>query len=447
MIWIQLLDELCTAVKDHDTLKLTVFLLKIINLQDLEDFQPQGIRIDFTLIQKSIRDAENAYILNNKINNKGNKIINYESSSSSSDYFQQFFLLCLDLLIGLKTNNIETQIKCQIELINLLSKRLLDDPSFYLTPIIIIAKNLRLIVFKNFPPNNNNIDYNNSSNTIVDNFTNSIQRPFKLLISNKSDNKINISAIHIFSSHLFSIYFKYNKLNAVINLYKVLSNTILNNSINLNNKIEFNPILPTKSLFDYFIGLSLLIQSNYEKSFEYFKSSYENKHSKSLNLKILFYLLPLNYLILKKLPTNKFFEKFNDLKIIQPLFNSIKELNLINFNINLEKFKFILLKFKVYALYLKFQSLIQLEIFRLTYEIYKQIVVDKSKSHIVPIKIFTTSLNILRQIHSFDISDSDTECTLCSLIATKNIKGYLSHSKQAIVLSKSSPFPTYPAQM
>lgn len=429
MIWKQLLDELCTAIKEHDTLKLAVFLLKIINLQDMENFQPENTKIDFTSIDRSIAEAT-----------RGNG--QYRLQSSGDAYFQQFFLLCMDLLVALKLNNVDTQIKCQIELINLLSKRLLDDPSFYLTPIIIVAKNLRLLVFSNYPPDNVQL-LDSTSNPTVDNFTNSIQRPFKLLISNKSDNKINISAVHIFASHLFSIYFKYNKLNAAINLYKVLSNTILSSRNNLseaNQRIEMTPMLPTQSLFDYFIGLSLLIQSNYEKSFAFFNSAYQNKHSKSLNLKILFYLLPLNYLMSKKLPTNAFFKKYPDLQVIQPLYTSIKRLSLADYNKNLEAFKYLLLKFKVYSLYIKFQTMIQLETLKTAYAIYKETLSPEQleKAHIVSFSFFTTSLNLA---NSDARNDFDTECLLCRLIATSSMKGYLSHAKQVVVLSKSSPFP------
>lgn len=431
MIWQQLLDELCTGIKTHDTLKLAVFLLQIINLQDMEDFQPEHTTMDFMLINRSIAAAKRANS-------------HYRDDDGDDEYFQQFFLLCMDLLIALKSGNVDTQIKCQTELINLLSKRLLDDPSFYLTPIIIVAKNLRQVVFSNYPPNSTRMLDDNTATPTIDNFTNAIQRPFKLLISNKSDNKINISAIHIFASHLFSIYFKYNKLNAVINLYKVLSNTILNDNGNNGNRdthrIEMSPMLPTQSLFDYFIGLSLLVQSNYEKAFAFFNSAYQNKHSKSLNLKILFYLLPLNYLMSKKLPTDAFFKKYPDLQVIQPLYTCIKRLSLSDYNKNLEVFKYLLLRFKVYSLYIKFQTMIQLQTLKTAYAIYKETQTSdqQQKSHIVSFSFFTTSLNLGT---SCTRTDFDTECLLCRLIATNNIKGYLSHAKQVIVLSKSSPFP------
>lgn len=200
------------------------------------------------------------------------------------------------------------------------------------------------------------------------------------------------------------------------------------------------PMLPTQSLFDYFIGLSLLIQSNYEKSFAFFNSAYQNKHSKSLNLKILFYLLPLNYLMSKKLPTNAFFKKYPDLQVIQPLYTSIKRLSLADYNKNLEAFKYLLLKFKVYSLYIKFQTMIQLETLKTAYAIYKETLSPEQleKAHIVSFSFFTTSLNLA---NSDARNDFDTECLLCRLIATSSMKGYLSHAKQVVVLSKSSPFP------
>lgn len=426
MTWQQLLDELCTAISSHDTLKLAMFLLRIINLQDMEDFRPEQTSLDFMLINRSIAAAQ-----------RGG---GGSGGGSGDEFFQQLFLLCMDLLVALKSGNVDTQIRCQTEQINLLSKRLLDEPSFFLMPIIIVAKNLRQVVFSSYPPNSARMLDDSTATPTVDSFTNAIQRPFKLLISNKSDNTINISAIHIFASHLFSIYFKYNKLNAVINLYKVLSNTVLSDAARDTRRIEMSPMLPTQSLFDYFIGLSLLVQSNYEKSFAFFNSAYQNKHSRSLDLKILFYLLPLNYLISKKLPTDAFFQKHPDLKVIQPLYTCIKKLSLSDYNKNLEAFKFLLLRFKVYSLYIKFQTMIQLQTLKTAYAIYKdtQTPEQLQKAHIVAFSFFTTSLNLGT---SCTQTDFDTECLLCRLIATNNIKGYLSHAKQVIVLSKSSPFP------
>jgi hypothetical protein len=402
MIWQDLLNEFSTAIGTQNSMNLALFLIKIINLQDMENFHIDSTQINFTLINKSICQVTN----------------NYED-----DYFQQIFFSSIDLLISLKNLNIENQIKNEIELINLFSKKLLENPSFYLTPTIIIAKDIRKRVFNNF---------NDAESSIVDLFTNSIQRPFKILISNKSENKINISAIHIFASHLFSIYFKYNKLNAAINLYKVLSNTILNDKFNENTHIDIIPILPTKSLFDYFIALSLLIQSNYSKSLQYFQSSYESKHSKSFNIKILFYLLPLNYLINNKLPTDAFFNEPNNqlLKLLQPIYNSIKKLDADNYNILLENYKLLFLHFRVYAIYIQLHTKILLESIITIHNIYKDTTTSQ-KPHIIPISIFANGLQL---------SLLQTESLLCRLIASKNIKGYLSHSQQVIVLSKTSPF-------
>lgn len=403
MQWQELLQDYSNVLSKQDTMGMALFLLRIINLQDLQDFQVDNNKIDFYLVNKSISEST--------------------ANGNNDDYYQQIFIACIELVVSLKCVNIENQIKSEIEIVNLLSKKLIENPSFFLTPIIIIVNDLRKNVITN---------YNDGESQIVDLFTNAIQRPFKILISNKSDNQINISAVHIFASHLFSIYFRYNKLNAVINLYKVLLNTILNDAFNRNTKIEVVPILPTKSVFDYFVGLSLLIQSNYSKSLQYFQSAYDCKHSKSMNTKILFYLLPLNYLIKNKLPRDMFFQKkiHKPLLLLQPLFNSIKRLDAQNYNALLLHYKPLLLHFRVYGIYVQLHMKIFFTILATTYNVFKSIT-NSAKPHIVPISVFSTGLSL---------PPPQAESILCRLIASNNIKGYISHSQQVIVLSKSTPF-------
>lgn len=401
MTWTQLLLEYCTAFSTHDSMRISIYFINILDLNNMADFDPHSTKLNFNIINSEIQQAI-----------KGSK---------HDDYFQQLFVASIDLLTALKQGFVDAKVKAEINIVNLLSKKLLFDPSFYLTSVIIVVKDLHHTVFKNFP----------TDCQIIDDFTNCIQKPFKALISNKTDNSINISAIHIFASHLFSIYFKYNKINALINLYKVLSNTILNDQFNKNTTIDTTPMLPTQALFNYFIGLSLLIQSNYIKAYIFFQDALAKKHSMSLRTKIYFYLLPLRYLIENKLPRDAFFDKNNDLAILKPIFVSMKQLSLAKYNKEISEFKPLFLHFKVYAVYLKLIPKIQLQIVKSTYEVYKS-VTDSQKPHIVSISVFATGLQL---------SPLHTECILCQLVANKKINGYLSHSQQAIVLSKANPFP------
>lgn len=386
--WKSLLDQFNDSVNNQDALKLGLYLL---NIREVKNIQP-----DKSLIP----------IVNNTI---------------IDDLHKQFFLLSLDYIIAKQSDESSKQIRCQTQMINLLSKKLLDDPSFYLTPIIIIAKNLRVEVFKYCPSQVFDQTFDIYDDSLVSNFTNSMQKPFKQLISNKSETKINISAIHIFASHLFSIYFKYNQFTAAINLYKVLNTVLSSNNFD-------PPILPTSSLFNYFLGKSLLIQSNYSKSYEYFQLAYKQKHSKGLHTKILLYLVPLQYVISDKLPTNTFFEKFPDLKILQPIYTAVKQLDLLELQNQIESLKHLLLHLKVYALYIHFFSSVQLQIIKLTHKIFSE---TNEKSHIIPFSIFSIALKL---------SKEESESILCRLIATDHIKGYLSQSNQVIVFSKTKPF-------
>lgn len=409
MDWTQLLVDYCDAIREHDTMKLAVFFVGII--------QQQGTHSEFdTKLSFNIVNSEIKQALEGHSTARGD-------GDTDDDYFQQLFIASIDLCTAVRSTKStpESIVKAEIAIVNLLSKKLLTDPSFFLSPVIIVVKDLRRNVFTFFT----------EDGEMIDNFSNCIQRPFKVLISNKSENTINISAIHIFASHLFSIYLKYNKINALINLYKVLSGTILNDNFNKRANIDTSPALPTEALFKYFIGLSLLIQSNYLKAYTSFKEALSHKHSKTLGTKIRFYILPLRYLIDGELPRDALFEKYKDLKVLKPLFIAMKQLSLESYSSTLARFKPLLLHFKVYAIYLKLIPKIQLQILKSTYDIYKSIT-KSEKPHIVGISVFATGL-CLPPLHA--------ECILCQLIANKNINGYLSHSQQAVVLSKTNPFP------
>lgn len=439
MMWQKILDEYSSAIREHDTMKLAIYLLKILKLEefpDFRDFETESTRLDFGLINREIAKSRKAW----GGGGKGRRGRDGDGDGDGDDYFQKLFLLSMDLLVSNKSGDTEAQIKCQIELINLLSRKLLDDPSFYLTPIIVIVKNLRLAVFRS---------YREECET-VDHFTNSIQRPFKVLISNKSETKINVSAVHLFASNLFSIYFRYNKLNAVTNLYKVLSNTLLSERFDAaHSGIDMVPILPTTALFHYYVGLSLLVQSNFAGSFHHFQladthngraprnTALADTHNRpaprnrALADKIAFYLLPLSYLLHKRLPSAAFFRVHPDLSILRPLFDSLRSLDAPQFLVRLQHYRPLLLHFRIYAVYIRLLAVLQLQCLVLTYTTFQRLTAS-AKPHIVPVSVFAALLRL---------PDAHAECLLCRFIADRKINGYISHSLQMVVFSKTNPFP------
>lgn len=454
-MWTQLLDDYVEAVNSHDTMKFAIYFSRILNGQ--VDMGRMGSKIDFNLVNKRIKCS----------------ITNAGSPYSDSDYYQQLFLASADLC---KVPDLASDegVKTQIATMNLLSKRLLDDPSLYLTPIIVLVRHLHKIVCSIDTPYPNGHSSQIGINTYID----ALQRPFKMLLSNKSDHKVNVSAVHIFAIHLFSAYFTHNTVNAAINLYKVLQSTLLRESTS--SHFDYPPLLPTSEpLFNFYLARAALAQGHHSQAYALL---IRNKHmTKNLALKTLYYLLPLEFLQTGKTPTLGLFHKYQPLQILAPLYLAIKRRSLSEYNALLPKYEPLLLQTRVLSLYREMATQMSLLIVKDAFNLFNSplppsnhissstntssstnksstnksstnessstntssstatsVVTASLGKHIVPFHYLAKALSL---------QENECESLLCILVASQKIKGYLSHSQKCMVLSKSNPFPAISGQV
>lgn len=298
-----------------------------------------------------------------------------------------------------------------IQLLNLLNKQLMRNrdnqlEEHFLAIIITFINDLKKFITE-----------------IDDSSINIIQQPLKLLISSKSDNGLNGPAIMFFASIVFGLLFKFHKFPPAINLYKVLVNI----------KIDSNLSDPTSILYNFNLGKCQLIQNNNILAYNTFNQCLSFNPPNKLKFKLYIYLFPLHFILFNEIPKRKIFNEFKELKLILPFYEAINALDMERFNKSVAEYQYLLLKSNVFSLYIQMGNLLELRIFKRTFEIWNSFDPIKN-THIIP-------LGILK--YANDVDKDYIETKVMGLISQNRIKGYISHGNQVVVLSKKDPFPSF----
>lgn len=298
-----------------------------------------------------------------------------------------------------------------IQLLALLNKQLIKNrdtqlEQHYLAIIITFMNNLKKLITE-----------------IDDSSVNIIQQPLKLLISSKSDNGLNAPAIMFFATIVFGLLFKFHMFPPAINLYKVL----------INIKLDSDSHDPTSILYNFNLGKCQLIQNNNLQAYKKFTQCLSLNPPKKLKFKLYIYLFPLHFILLNEIPKRELFNEFEELSLIFPFYDAINSFNMDQFNKSIVKYQLLLLKSNVYSLYIQMGNLLELRIFKRSFEVWNSIDPVKN-THIIPLDVMK---------YSDDLDRDYIETKIMGLISQNRIKGYISHGNGVVVLSKKDPFPSF----
>ena len=152
-----------------------------------------------------------------------------------------------------------------------------------------------------------------------------------------------------------------------------------------------------------------------------------HKNATSNKKRILNYLIPVK-LERGLLPTVKLLKKYN-LEEYIPLVTAIRRGDLRQFNDTLLKYQDKFIQRGTYLLLEKCKTVCHRNLFKRVFAIMGK--------HQMPLDNVVNAMKWL----GMEIDLDEVECILSNLIFKKYVKGYISHTKRILVLSKKDPFP------
>lgn len=248
-----------------------------------------------------------------------------------------------------------------------------------------------------------------------------LQHPLRLLVSSKAESGPNGPAIMFFASVVLGVLFRFRRFPQAINLHKVLVNV----------KFDTSLCDPTSVLYKFNMGRCLVVEGQYLQAHETLLACWSLAPAK-LRFKLAVYLFPLHMVLYNEVPKRHLFDTYPLLLVLLPLYESIGKLDVGAYNSALVALQHTLLRANVYSLYVEMGDLLELRVFRRRAEVWQGLA--EANGHIVPLDVFA---------YSKDVDREYVETKLMGFIAGGRVKGYLSHGKGVVVLSKKEAFPSF----
>ncbi|VEU19654.1 DEKNAAC100529 [Brettanomyces naardenensis] len=346
------------------------------------------------------------------------------------------------LISSLKKLNFMDAIGHSGELVNELVRCAQHEGSWICIPLMTVTSELRKLVFiyiqsdeyKATKQKKRRQQDNNGSSFdlfLDEKLANVLQKPFKVCLSDKSDEKK--FAVYFFANELFRTYLKFGKYDAANNLCKVLQHSPNLPSLTTTSKSQ-------SVTYRYFTALVDCM------NFDHLPQAADLMNQALIDCRtgdaaeknrqnIIMLLLPLNFLVHRRIPTQALWKQYPLLSsAFRGIFQAIKRGDLESFDNEIDRIQRLLLKRRVYSLFIRIRPLVELRLFSKVEHFY-----EGGKKHIIPLKQFSVALEYSS---GRSYSQEEVEFRLASLIYEGQVKGYISHGNGVIVLSKKQPFPS-----
>ncbi|QPG75525.1 hypothetical protein FOA43_002880 [Brettanomyces nanus] len=392
------------------------FLDHIKDLSSLPDYNEQGLLEKYPPLQ---------------ILQQGDQLPNIEEWSAIATAY------CL-LISDLKHLKFMGTISHSAELVNQIVRCAQRETGWICLPMMTVTSELRKLVFiyvqssEYKAAKEHKLKQSQFDVYLDEKLANLLQKPFKVCLSDKCEDKK--FAVYFFANELFKTYMKFGKYDAANNMCKVFQH-----SPNL-------PDLSTVSksqVITYRYFMALVECMNFDRlqsatqllnqALDACKTGDKYHHNQKASILVL--LLPLNFLAHRWLPSSMLWKQYPELSLaFKSIFDSIKEGNLKVFDEEVTRMQKMMLERHVYSLFIRIRPFIELRLFTKVHHFYKG-----EKPHIIPLSQFSSAL---KYSSSRDYTIEEVESRLASLIYAGQIKGYISHSNEVIVLSKSDAFPS-----
>ncbi|TDH70920.1 uncharacterized protein CCR75_008829 [Bremia lactucae] len=224
-------------------------------------------------------------------------------------------------------------------------------------------------------------------------------------------------------NQLFKIYFKLNMIHLCRNLIRAVEGPAFP-KFELFKKSE-------KVTYQYYVGRISMFEDQYHKAEMCLDYAWKHCHSGKVRNKrmILQFLVPVK-LLLGIMPSPQLLAEFS-LEEYTGLTDAIRDGNLHLFTEYLAQYQESFIQQGVYLLIEKLRLLVLRNLFKKVYMI--------QQNHQLQMQDFQIALSVASG-HSMDVDE--IECVLTNLIFKGYIKGYMSHTKKILVVSKTDPFPS-----
>lgn len=235
-------------------------------------------------------------------------------------------------------------------------------------------------------------------------------------LSSEGSKKIGVLYI---VNQLFAMYFRLNTLRLCKNLLRPVESKNLHQSVNKGDMVTYR----------YFVGRLNMFEDSYDLAEQNLSYALKHCHKDAVGNKkrILNYLIPVK-LLRGRLPSVKLLQKYNLVEYI-PFVMAIRRGDLRTFHKTLQENQDEFIRRGTYLLLEKCKTVCHRNLFKRIF-----LIMEK---HQLPLSNVVKAIKWLE----IDMDLDEVECVLANLIFRGAIKGYISHSKRILVLSKKDPFP------
>lgn len=221
-------------------------------------------------------------------------------------------------------------------------------------------------------------------------------------------------------NQLFKLYFRINKLHLMKPLIRAIDSSPLKEKFPLSQLVTYR----------YYVGRKAMFDSDYALANESLTFAFQSCHRMSKKNKhlILIYLVPLK-MLLGYLPTRHLLEKY-DLMQLWDVGEAVRCGHSKRLTEAIEKHQEFFIKSGIYLILERLRLVTYRNLFKKVYLIVQN-----------PVITLEDLLIALRFSESPEIELEEANCILANLIHQGKIKGYISHTHQKVVLSKTDAFP------
>mmetsp|Transcript_23184 Transcript_23184/g.54724 ORF Transcript_23184/g.54724 Transcript_23184/m.54724 type:complete len:409 (-) Transcript_23184:995-2221(-) len=221
-------------------------------------------------------------------------------------------------------------------------------------------------------------------------------------------------------NELFGMYFRLNILRLCKNLIRPVETKKLSEKGSMSEMVTYR----------YYIGRLSMFEDDHPRAETNLEYALQHCHKSATSNKkrILKYLVPVK-LYRGKLPTTYLLDKYG-LEEFKPLVEGIRKGDLRTFQDGLIQYQDRFIRQGTYLLLEKCKTVVYRNLFKRVWKI--------MDSHQIKLEHIAKAFKWL----GMPIDMDEMECILANLIFKRYIKGYLSHAKRTLVLSKRDPFPT-----
>jgi len=232
---------------------------------------------------------------------------------------------------------------------------------------------------------------------------------------------------------LFAMYFRLNTLRLCKNLLRPVESKLLHEKGTMGGMVTYR----------YYVGRLKMFEDQYKEAEDHLDFALQHCHVKAIGNKkrILNYLLPVK-LLRGRLPTDKLLQKYS-LNEFKPLVEGIRKGDLRTFNDGLQKYQDLFIRRGTYLLLEKCKIVCYRNLCKRVWTIMQrpQLRLDHIVKSLVWLGAMSSSTSEKNDTDNNNNDLDEVECILANLIFRGYVRGYISHSKRILVLSKKDPFP------